>query len=88
MNRYDADPDAVAWARGHVQREIDRAERFQATSQATSQGDAEFWRKYAWLLRHTFIGGEGCVIAAFDWRRPTFALALNSTIDPLPGTGP
>lgn len=69
--RYDTDPDALAWARARVQHQIDRFRRFEA--QARERGDEERasqWRKYANLLQMDFIGGEGCVIAAFDERRP------------------
>lgn len=72
-SRYDADPEALAWARAKIQAEIDRAEKF--VEQATADGataSADFWRRHALHLQRSFIGGEGCVIASFDERRPAF----------------
>lgn len=69
---YDRDPEALAWARAIVQRDIDRFRRFE--SKARSEGrdeQASFWRKIANFLNMDFIGGEGCKIAAFDERRPS-----------------
>jgi len=70
LSRYDRDPDALAWARAKVQCEIDRFRDFER--QATEQGktDPLQWRKMANMLRRGFIGGQGCVIAAFDERLP------------------
>jgi hypothetical protein len=71
VSRFDADPAALAWARAAVQRRVDHYRKFEA--QARERGDEERasqWRKHANLLRMDFIGGEGCVIAAFDERRP------------------
>jgi len=64
----DCDQEAVDWARAAVQREIDQLRQWQEQDSA----DADQWRKFANLLEMKFIGGEGCVIAAFDERRPTF----------------
>jgi hypothetical protein len=75
--KYDADPEALAWARGRVEAFIERLERFKA--QAEGRGDEELakrWRMTAWLVEREFIGGEGCVIAAFDERRPKLVADL------------
>jgi hypothetical protein len=69
---YDRDPAALAWARAKIQREIDRMVDFerQATERGTS--DPKRWRMFGNLLRRQFIGGQGCVIAAFDERLPQY----------------
>lgn len=80
FSRFDADPEAVAWARAGVMREVERVEKFAAT--ALKRGDSEAsarWRRFANLLRMSFIGGEGCVIATFDERRPTLVRAIGVT---------
>lgn len=69
---YDRDPEALAWARAKVQRDIDRFRRFE--QQSRERGDADLasqWRKMANFLQMDFIGGTGCSIAAFDERRPS-----------------
>jgi hypothetical protein len=67
-SRFDSDPQALAWARERVQHRIERAERFAVESKENK----DFWRKHARMMQNDFIGGEGCVIAAFDERRPAF----------------
>jgi hypothetical protein len=67
--KYDRDPEALAWARGHVERVIGKYRRFE--TDARNRGDAEKatqWRKFANLLRMELVGGQGCVITAFDER--------------------
>ena len=74
MSKFDDDPEALAWARERVQREIDRMVDFQR--QATEKDkDPSQWRMFENLLRRSFIGGTGCVIAAFDERRPAIRAA-------------
>lgn len=70
--RFDRNPDALAWARGHVERVAAKYEAFEA--QARERGDEEQalqWHKYVSLLHREFIGGSGCVITAFDERCPS-----------------
>lgn len=70
--KYDRDPEALAWARGHVERVIEKYRRFE--SEARDRGDAERasqWRKFANLLQMELVGGQGCVITAFDERLPS-----------------
>ena len=69
--RFDTDPEALAWARAAVQRRIDHYRGFEAQAR-DSGGDeqASRWRRVANLLHMDFVGGTGCVIAAFDERRP------------------
>lgn len=68
---FDRDPEALAWARAKVQRDIDRYRRFESAARSEGRTEqASLWRKMANLLNMDFIGGEGCSIAAFDERRP------------------
>jgi hypothetical protein len=72
-HRFDFDPEALAWARAHVQAEVDRFVKFER--QAIDKGDREQamnWRRMANMLRMSFIGGTTCVVARFDERRPQF----------------
>lgn len=70
MSRYDSDPDALAWARERVQHYIDRCE----TWAAAGGPHAEESEKFAALMHMWFIGsGDGCVLTAFDARRPELA---------------
>jgi hypothetical protein len=72
VSTYDTDPAALAWARAAVQRRIDHYRGFEAKARTSgSEERAAQWRKMANLLHMDFIGGEGCVIAAFDERRPS-----------------
>lgn len=69
---YDNDPEALAWARAYVERVaalMDEWEKYAAEKGTT---DPKQWRRFACLLRDRFIGGSGCVIAAFDERKPEF----------------
>jgi hypothetical protein len=63
---YDADPDALAWARGKVQFYVDKARRFARTS----NDNAEQWHRIANILEMWLLpSDEGCVIGPFDSRR-------------------
>lgn len=83
LTRYDHDPEALAWARGHVQKVADRYREFERHQMA--DGDAEkaaMWRKFANLLEFEFIGGRGCVIRPFDERAPEmYALLADNQPD-------
>lgn len=67
---FDRDPEALAWARAKVQHEIDRMVSFERQAAETGTTDPAQWRRFSGMLRRSFIGGEGCVIAAFDERLP------------------
>lgn len=72
--RFAADPDALAWARGHVKRLASRYREFEQA--ALRRGDKDMaarWKKFANLLEMELVGGTGCVIRPFDERRPVFA---------------
>ncbi|MGW7087581.1 hypothetical protein ACWGH2_29350 [Streptomyces sp. NPDC054871] len=81
FSRFDRDPEALAWARAKVQAEIDRATKFvqQATAQGAT-GSASLWRHHALHLHRSFVGGQGCVHAAFDERLPALAKATDGAI--------
>lgn len=69
LSRFDRDPDALAWARAKLQREIDWANDMIKQC----DGDAEKARPYKairWAIRRDLIGQGGCVVAAFDERLP------------------
>ncbi|GAA2347340.1 hypothetical protein [Dactylosporangium salmoneum] len=73
MTDYDRDPEAIAWARAKVQREVDKLRGWERT--AAERGNAEQsmqWRKMANLLQMRFLGTGNCVIAAFDERLPEY----------------
>ncbi len=68
---FGTNPEALAWAREHVERVAAKYRGFEAT--ARSEGRMEMasqWRKFANLLQMELVGGKGCVITPFDERRP------------------
>jgi len=69
--KFGRDPEALAWARGHVQRRVDKYRGFSTEARDRgNEGLAEQWRKFANLLQMEFIGGKGCTITPFDERKP------------------
>lgn len=69
--RYDTDPDALAWARTKVQHQLDRLAAFE--QHATETGQTEKAAGLSAARRSTeqmLLGGSGCVVGAFDARRP------------------
>lgn len=75
--RFDSDPDAIEWASGKVKRLIERAERFEKHSNESGKLTlAGHWHLAAAFMRQTMIGGEGCVVAAFDARLPKWVQAV------------
>ncbi|MFF7187715.1 hypothetical protein ACFZAR_21265 [Streptomyces sp. NPDC008222] len=71
LDRYDHDPDALAWARAKVRRSVDRAERA-AQDRALSAGEREEWRRIASYVRRELLTRDDVVHAAFDERLPAF----------------
>lgn len=70
--RFGSDPDALAWARGHVQNLADKYRQFEADARRDGRAErAQQWRMFANLLQMQLIGGNGCVITPFDERRPS-----------------
>lgn len=73
-DRFSTDPDALAWARSHVEKLRDRF--LQIGQRAAGRGDrhlASQWQNFAYLLELELIGGKSRVITPFDERRPEFA---------------
>ena|ERR1041385_6311161 len=78
---YDTDPDALAWARTKIQDEIDRCRKFAESARAADKPDqGEMWRRLANRMQRVFIGGDGCVHAAFDERLPDLVKAVDNTL--------
>jgi hypothetical protein len=77
-NRFDRDPEALAWARAKIQRRADLYAEWERKAKA--EGDAEkmlHWRRLKNVLHRDFIGGEGCVITGFDARLPEYLAMLD-----------
>lgn len=73
MTDYDRDPEALAWARAKIQDYIDRLTDFER--QAKAKGDPATATGCAisrLLAQRHFLGDGGCVIGAFDQRRPDY----------------
>lgn len=80
FSRFSRDPEALAWARGHVEGFVAKMRNFERMARE-SGGDeglerARNWRRIANILEMQFVGGEGCVITPFDERLPAFADVL------------
>jgi hypothetical protein len=73
MTDYDRDPEALAWACAKVQAYIDRLADFEQQAKAKSDPLTAAGCAVSRLLaqRH-FLGDGGCVIGAFDERRPDY----------------
>ena len=78
---YDADPEALAWARAKIQAEIDRARRFALSAEVVNdEHQTDMWRRLANRMQRVFIGGDGCVHAAFDERLPDLVKAVDNAL--------
>ncbi|MCF2531731.1 hypothetical protein [Yinghuangia soli] len=78
----DADPAALAWARGKIQHHIDKLNRFREN--AAERGDsaaAEQWRRIAGYMSRYLIAGGSCTIGSFDERLPDWAVLADNTED-------
>jgi hypothetical protein len=70
-DRFDRDPEVLAWARTKVQHALDRLANFEKQAAAGGSHDQATGLKLAQLsLLRSLIGGKGCVIGAFDERLP------------------
>ncbi|MGV2914677.1 hypothetical protein [Streptomyces alfalfae] len=79
--RFDQDPDALAWARSKVQVYIDRLADFER--QAKDDGDARAATGCAvsrLLAQRHFLGDGGCTIGAFDERLPEWSKLIDSAL--------
>jgi hypothetical protein len=84
-DRFDRDPEALAWARAKVQHALDRLANFEKQAAAEGSHDQATGLNLAQLsLRRTLIGGQGCVIGAFDERLPEHRALLDRAV-PLRG---
>ncbi|MGV9562164.1 hypothetical protein [Streptomyces sp. NPDC003480] len=77
LDRYDYDPDALAWARAKVRRSVDRAERA-AADETLGTDDRKQWRRVASYMRRELLTRDDAVHAAFDERLPAFLGALTA----------
>lgn len=81
VTKFDTDDEALEWARERVQfalkrlREMEKYARLDLKNPERAAG----YGIAANTVEHDLIGGEGCVIAAFDRRMPTIATAMAST---------
>ena len=70
LSRFDRDPDALAWARAKAADLESKWRKFaESAAEAGHDDQANMWRYLANGVRNELIGGDGCVIAAFDERR-------------------
>jgi len=67
---YVPDQAAVDWARGTIEWLVARMEDHHRWLKANRPSEAEGYRKAISWIRRELVGGHGCVIAAFDARRP------------------
>jgi hypothetical protein len=70
--------ETVEYGRKAITAAVERYEEF--SRQAASDGNAEAAKRHrirANVMRHELLGGEGCVITAFDqrWLNPEFRAA-------------
>lgn len=71
MTDFDRDPAALAWARTKVQAYLERLAAFEQQSAAAGdEASARCFRIVQSHVRSFFLGDGGCVIGAFDPRRP------------------
>ncbi|MET8953091.1 hypothetical protein ACWEO4_21385 [Streptomyces sp. NPDC004393] len=75
LDRYDHDPDALAWARAKIRRSVDRAERA-AGNGSLSAEEREEWRRIASYVRRELLTRDDVAHAAFDERLPAFLGAI------------
>lgn len=80
-SKYDHDPEALAWARAHVQKFIDRLADFEQQAKTKSDPITEYGCGVARAMaeRH-FLGDDGCTIGVFDERLPALAEAVDHAI--------
>lgn len=82
--KYDTDPEALAWARDRVQGFIEKMRRFEEQAKHADPAAPERerqWRVFGNMLQDAFIGGSGCVVAAFDERMVTLAPVIAGARD-------
>lgn len=81
ITKFDTDPEALAWARSKVEGFVAKMSDFER--QSKERGDERLerqWRVFGNMAHSHFVGGEGCVIAAFDERLPKILPMLKPTL--------
>jgi hypothetical protein len=69
--KFDTDPEALAWARSRALKLAERFKSMETHCQQEGMHDkAQGWGGAIYLLEKNLIGGSGCTIAAFDERIP------------------
>ena len=69
-DQYDLDDDAAAWAREKVEHTIAAIHKHARWLEGRGRDDeASGMRRAVSIMERNLIGGDGCVIAAFDRRR-------------------
>jgi hypothetical protein len=67
---YVPDQAAVNWARATTEWLLTRMEDHHRWLEVNRPAEAEGYRKAMSWVRRELVGGKGCVVAAFDSRRP------------------
>lgn len=72
-DRFDRDPEALAWARDRVRRYLDRLADFERQAEAKGDPITEYGCAVARVMaeRH-FLGDGACTLGTFDERMPQF----------------
>jgi len=70
LNRFYLDPDAIEWARRPIERMVEKYRASYKQAHDMDSNRARFCRDLANALERELLGGDGCVIAAFDKRSP------------------
>jgi hypothetical protein len=77
LHRFDSDPEALAWARGKVEKVRDHCLTFEKLEQQQGNPEsARWWRRFAHALEKWLIGTGNCTIASFDERKPAVMAAI------------
>jgi hypothetical protein len=80
-DRFDRDPEALAWARAKVQHHIDKLARWeQQAADQDKREQADHWRRVRSYMERSLIGGQGCTVAAFDERLPEHRAMLDRAV--------
>ena len=78
-DKFDRDPEALAWAREKLTKQLKFVERMAAHLDEKGETEkAKGYRGAAWRISSMLIGGEGCVVGGFDERLPEMLALLDS----------
>ncbi|NUP74654.1 MAG: hypothetical protein HOQ07_08415 [Sinomonas sp.] len=82
MTDYDRDPEALAWARTHIQAYLDRLAEFEATAGKNRNAVMAYICGVAReLTKKHFLGDGDGIIGVFDQRRPGPAADRNYDVE-------